>query len=711
MERQQALLPEISFWKTDSGSLKIVNKEDFLIGDFLKIIGLDNSPLRSSFGSSDSSEVLRRQEIVRFLHNNPRIRRFIEKRFHTTSIPDDGSRFMDHFNPDLGSNPFIRELKILSSMVNKSIEGGGYSLEIVRFAKMLKEKIAEIEERENAFARAAIAEIEKSSKIQGVFDVKCTVRDSDAGYRYISQSSFTGQGYGYKLYDFENDTKFFKIFLQKPDFESIDEDNRKKAKIVYYSKLFFSVLFFPIGLFIFIHNYRTRSRKKEARIVSHVPKNVVDDTINALDKMLDFYDEENKGESKLLIPETRNCYLSLKVYYEYDAYGLKIRILKVSSLPYNDEDRSPSEKEYLEKTIGIVSRLQSKDIPVFDPGFSGYPESYKNKIHKSNLEMFKVLNSELFYYKYTKDFLLHVQTIAPKLLMNLVNIDSPQTDRDFKCYSVHSVCGLDSVKDLYSDVVYIRNYFRQIIFTLRNISDAVVAIQSISKKWGIPISYPKILPDDQHLVRFDKIYPTHIIGRPKRGGEKDAKVESSDIKPISLKIPLNGQVMGITGTNAGGKTTMLVEMSYLIFMAQSGFPVFGEGVEMNVKKQIGLVFSTRGEGSTLELVLQKTKNVLDAINIECNPNTCVVLLDELGIGTQEITGLKIGKSVLKKLADKHVSTMFNTQITELAEYSDKDLGGVNFKFDKNYEITPGIGTGNAEVLTKKIGLDKILDIN
>lgn len=67
-------------------------------------------------------------------------------------------------------------------------------------------------------------------------------------------------------------------------------------------------------------------------------------------------------------------------------------------------------------------------------------------------------------------------------------------------------------------------------------------------------------------------------------------------------------------------------------MAQSGLLVFGTDFRLNPKSKIGMVFLERGSGSTLELLLRKSKDILEARNGEGNGT--IFVLDELGTGTQ-----------------------------------------------------------------------------
>ena len=107
-----------------------------------------------------------------------------------------------------------------------------------------------------------------------------------------------------------------------------------------------------------------------------------------------------------------------------------------------------------------------------------------------------------------------------------------------------------------------------------------------------------------------------------------------------------------------------------IFLAQSGLPVFGQGFRLNVKDVLGMMFIERGSGSTCELLLDKIVKILKEIKHVHNSKV-VLVLDEVGTGTQEMDGYKLGQDVLSKLSELGVSVLFSTQIMALAEFAKK----------------------------------------
>ena len=127
-------------------------------------------------------------------------------------------------------------------------------------------------------------------------------------------------------------------------------------------------------------------------------------------------------------------------------------------------------------------------------------------------------------------------------------------------------------------------------------------------------------------------------------------------------------MLGLTGYHGGGKTVTSLAVVTNIFLAQSGLPVFGQGFRLNVKDVLGMMFIERGGGSTCELLLDKIVIILKEIQNVHNSKV-VLVLDEVGTGTQEMDGHKLGKDVLSKLSNIGVSVLFSTQIQSLAEFA------------------------------------------
>lgn len=256
-------------------------------------------------------------------------------------------------------------------------------------------------------------------------------------------------------------------------------------------------------------------------------------------------------------------------------------------------------------------------------------------------------------------------------------------------------------------VLNYRKKFISVYRQMKSINSIAFKIsKTIEEYKDFPFCFPEIVDDSKNIVSFGSIAPLHLIGRKNK--QQTADLGKDDLKLITGLPALNGQIISITGQNGGGKTVIETELIYSLYLAHCGLPVFADNFVMNAKDVIAMVFVERGEGSMLQLIMQKLKNIAEEIENNEN-NKVIVIIDELLTGTQEDVGLQIGKQYLSMLARKKCSVMFVTQITQLAEFANQNLNALCFHFDSKGELQHGIGKGNAMVLAEEVGLDKFLN--
>ena len=157
-------------------------------------------------------------------------------------------------------------------------------------------------------------------------------------------------------------------------------------------------------------------------------------------------------------------------------------------------------------------------------------------------------------------------------------------------------------------------------------------------------------------------------------------------KCVPLDFVLGGDVSGvvITGPNTGGKTVALKTVGLLSMMAQSGLHVpAGEGTELCMH---GNVLCDIGDGQSISQNLSTFSahmtNIL-AILKETGPES-LVLLDELGSGTDPMEGMGIAVAVLDVLREKRCLFVATTHYPEVKEYAYRtpDLQNARMAFDR-----------------------------
>ncbi|WP_053957183.1 endonuclease MutS2 [Inediibacterium massiliense] len=187
--------------------------------------------------------------------------------------------------------------------------------------------------------------------------------------------------------------------------------------------------------------------------------------------------------------------------------------------------------------------------------------------------------------------------------------------------------------------------------------------------------------------------------------------------PLNLEIGKNYRSLLITGPNAGGKTVALKTVGLLSLMVQCGLDICAsEDTIINVFENI---FVDIGDNQSIENALSTfsshIKNIAQIIN-ESNHAT-LVLLDEIGSGTEPNEGAGLAIAILEEFYQKGCITIASTHYGELKKYATHhpEFENAGMMFNKEtlqplYKLTIGISeNSNALFISKKMGIkDKVL---
>lgn len=190
-----------------------------------------------------------------------------------------------------------------------------------------------------------------------------------------------------------------------------------------------------------------------------------------------------------------------------------------------------------------------------------------------------------------------------------------------------------------------------------------------------------------------------------------------DVVPLDFEIGKDYRSLIITGPNAGGKTVALKTVGVLTLMTQCGFDIPArEDTNISIFENI---FVDIGDNQSIENALSTfsshIQNIASIIN-KSNKST-LVLLDEIGSGTEPNEGAALAIAILEELYEMGCITVASTHYGELKKYANlhPDFENAGMMFDKDtleplYKLTIGHSqSSNALFISKKMGIrDKVL---
>jgi DNA mismatch repair protein MutS2 len=238
-------------------------------------------------------------------------------------------------------------------------------------------------------------------------------------------------------------------------------------------------------------------------------------------------------------------------------------------------------------------------------------------------------------------------------------------------------------------------------------ADAVGLLDFIAAKSRLALNHNAIEPkvnESGHLFLKNARHPLL---------EANLKAQKLDIVPVSLELSNDSRVIVVSGPNAGGKTVVLKTVGLLSLMAQSGLHVPATDAELPVFHQvmpdIGDHQSIAANLSTFTSHISNIRTICD----ELDPPT-LVLLDEVGTGTDPEEGSALGVAIVDYLRERGAHVIVTTHYSGLKMYATNTPGVItaSVEFDERtlkptYHLLTGIaGASSGIEIARRFGLPK-----
>ena len=348
-----------------------------------------------------------------------------------------------------------------------------------------------------------------------------------------------------------------------------------------------------------------------------------------------------------------------------------------------------SDKGLCVNFLNIEGYSANLDFTFKEYSFSGFTKNERKSFKKQEQRINKL-------YSKTKEILSARPWYSEledklRLFSRDFYVNSDETDSQFKWYALQNLYTED--KTLTSNLNDLRLMVYANVKKLKQMADVVAHMQMVARLKHLDVCVPE-LTESGSGTSFINLAPIEVFHK------------NHKLVPFTLPT-INGRITCLTGRHGGGKSVAGKSILSSVYLAQSGLPVFAKEFKTELKTVMGSIVNDEGEGSTATIFVEKVKSLFKGIG-EVPPGESIVFIDEIGKGTQEAAGINIGKKILRTVKERSYSLIFNSQILQLAEFAEQELGAKCFVVNKDHEFVEGIGDGQMDELLKEKGLDKYL---
>ena len=248
----------------------------------------------------------------------------------------------------------------------------------------------------------------------------------------------------------------------------------------------------------------------------------------------------------------------------------------------------------------------------------------------------------------------------------------------------------------------------EVLRTLKGLAvlDFIAAKVRFARAYGLVC--PRISTDGKLRLQQAR----HLLLVDMYNKAADQAQQAQQVVPIDLRLGDDFDALVVTGPNTGGKTVTLKTTALTCVMAQAGFPIAAaEGscipIYRDILVDIGDEQSLQQSLSTFSSHLKRLMVILR----RARPDT-LVLIDELGPGTDPDEGAAIGEAIVRELLDRKCAALITTHLGVLktVAYSELRAENASVEFDietlrPTYHLRIGEpGNSNAINIAARLGL-------
>ncbi len=276
-------------------------------------------------------------------------------------------------------------------------------------------------------------------------------------------------------------------------------------------------------------------------------------------------------------------------------------------------------------------------------------------------------------------------------------------------------------KEIEKILLEIGNKLREVLTEINSNFKILIYLDSIYAKARFAIDFNAKIPkisNTKKIKIIDAKHPLLLLLKEKPSLYSQI-IKQDDIKPIEEVVPLSlefgddeRKIVLISGPNAGGKTVALKTIGVLLLMTYLSIPITASAdseipIFSDIFADIGDEQSIEAGLSTFSSHIKNVKKIIDNANEES-----LVLIDEIGSGTDPDEGSAIAIAILKYFLNKKITSVVTTHYGKLKVFALQHKGIMNASMEFNnktlkptFKLNPDVpGKSYAIEIAKNLGI-------